>query len=325
MYTFGLVLGAGGDKASAFHAGVLATLTRETGWDPRTAEVIVGTSAGATAAAQLRAGLSAEDLFARTVGETLSPEGQAIADRVVTAYDGSSSATPSKLPGKPQLVARSLLGGFRPGVAFAGAMPRGTVSGASLESRIDEMYDDNLEWPKLPTWLVAVRLKDGKRLVLGRDDVRVASIGQGVRASTAVPGTFEPVTIDGTEYVDGAVHSTTNADLLAGLGLDGVIVSSPKSIAVGDANWKEYTSRTFFRRAMQAEVEKVQKSGIPVLVVEPDVATIDLLENEPLDTGGIAAAAAALTLDALARSKKVSKRLTEQSAPGNADDGGASE
>lgn len=314
MYTFGLVLGAGGDKASAFHAGVLATIVEETGWDPRGSEVIVGTSAGATAASQLRAGLSAGDLFARTVGETMSEEGQAIAERVVTPYDGSASTEPSKVPGKPQLVARSVLGGFRPGLAFAGAMPRGTVSGESLQKRIDEMYGDDSSWPKLPTWLVTVRLKDGKRLVLGRDDVQVATIGQGVRASTAVPGTFEPVTIDGNEYVDGAVHSTTNVDLLAGLGLDGVIVSSPKSIAASNANWKEYTSRTFFRRTVQAEVDKVQKSGIPVLLIEPDIETIDILETEPLDTGSVAAAAGRLTKEALGRSKKVAKRLTEQAA-----------
>ncbi len=314
MYTFGLVLGAGGDKASAIHAGVLSTLTAETGWDPRLAEVIVGTSAGSTAAAQLRAGFTGADLLARIVGEEMSPEGQAIAARVVTPYSGSTPAPPSKIPGKPQLVARSVLGGFRPGLAFAGAMPRGTISGETLEKRIDELFEDGITWPNLPTWLVAVRLSDGKRLALGRDDVQVASIGQAVRASTAVPGTFEPATIKDAEFVDGAVHSTTNVDLLAGLGLDGIIVSSAKSIAPADANWKEYTSRTYFRRALQAEVDKVQKSGIPALVVEPDVEAIDLMETEPLDPGAVAAAASRLTLAALDRSKKVAKRLAEHTA-----------
>ncbi len=318
MHTFGLVLGAGGDKASAFHAGVLTTIVAETGWDPRTAEVLVGTSAGATASAQLRAGFSADDLAARTMGEPLSPAGQAIADRVVTPYQGGSTAEPSKLPGKPLLVARSVLGGFKPGLAFAGAMPRGTVSGASLEARINEMFDDPA-WPKAATWLVTVRLSDGKRMVLGRDDVQVATIGRGVRASTAVPGTFEPVSIDGREYVDGAVHSTTNADLLIGLGLDGVVVSSPKSIAPSAANWKEYPTRTFFRRTLQSEVDKVQKSGAPVLVIEPDVAAIDLMESDTLDMAAVASAASELTRAALNRSKKVAKRLAEEASAADID------
>src|SRR4029453_17418931 len=47
----GLVLGAGGVVGHAFHAGVLRALAEVTGWDPRRAEVVVGTSAGAPAGA----------------------------------------------------------------------------------------------------------------------------------------------------------------------------------------------------------------------------------------------------------------------------------
>ena len=37
-----------------------------------------------------------------------------------------------------------------------------------------------------------------------------------VEASSAIPGFFQPVLIDGVRYVDGGAHSPTNADLLAG-------------------------------------------------------------------------------------------------------------
>ena len=56
MGRIGLVLGAGGVIGHAFHAGVLAALADDTGWDPRRADVIVGTSAGSIAGALLRAG-----------------------------------------------------------------------------------------------------------------------------------------------------------------------------------------------------------------------------------------------------------------------------
>jgi len=46
MPRIGLVLGAGGIVGHAFHAGVLGALAEVTGWDPRAAEVVVGTSAG---------------------------------------------------------------------------------------------------------------------------------------------------------------------------------------------------------------------------------------------------------------------------------------
>ena len=69
----GLVLGAGGVAGGAFHAGVLAALHEATGWDPRHAGVLVGTSAGSIAAASLRAGLSCADMLARAQDLPLAP------------------------------------------------------------------------------------------------------------------------------------------------------------------------------------------------------------------------------------------------------------
>src|SRR5687768_17021757 len=42
--SIGLVLSAGGGAARSYHAGTLAALAADTGWDPRTADLIVGTS-----------------------------------------------------------------------------------------------------------------------------------------------------------------------------------------------------------------------------------------------------------------------------------------
>ena len=78
MTTVGLVLGAGGLQAAAQHAGVLAALAEATGWDPRSADVVVGTSAGATTAASLRAGLSAADHRSHYLGDPLTADGQAL-------------------------------------------------------------------------------------------------------------------------------------------------------------------------------------------------------------------------------------------------------
>ena len=46
----GLVLGGGGRIGLAYHAGALAALEHDLGWDPRSADVIVGTSVGAVSA-----------------------------------------------------------------------------------------------------------------------------------------------------------------------------------------------------------------------------------------------------------------------------------
>ena len=76
MTRIGLVLGAGGVVGQAYHSGVLAALAEIAGWDARTAEIVVGTSAGSGAAAMLRLGVSPEDLKHRACDEALSPAGQ---------------------------------------------------------------------------------------------------------------------------------------------------------------------------------------------------------------------------------------------------------
>jgi NTE family protein len=53
-----------------------------------------------------------------------------------------------------------------------------------------------------------------------------------VLASCAIPGYFRPVTIDGVEYMDGGVHSATNADVLRNEELDVVVIVSSLSAIV---------------------------------------------------------------------------------------------
>src|SRR3954451_10366202 len=64
MPRIGLVLGAGGLAGQAFQGGVLSALADELGWDPRDADLIVGTSAGSFSGALLRLGVPAADLAA---------------------------------------------------------------------------------------------------------------------------------------------------------------------------------------------------------------------------------------------------------------------
>jgi NTE family protein len=64
--TLALVLGGGGVAGVAWHTGVLLGLA-ESGADPSAADLLVGTSAGSTVAAQLGAGHDPGELFARQV------------------------------------------------------------------------------------------------------------------------------------------------------------------------------------------------------------------------------------------------------------------
>ena len=233
MASIALVLGAGGLTGSAFSTGALTALSDVTGWDPRRAGVIVGTSAGAGFGATIRAGISVQDHYARARGEALSPEAQELVDRQPPLVLGTRPRlTGIPTPQSPLMIAEGVLGRWppRPGLAIAGAFPRGTVSTESLGARIEAVHPDR--WPAEPLWICSVRLKDGKRVVFGRDDIDIPHLGLAVRASSSIPGWFEPVRIGDYEYVDGGGHSPTNADLVAGLGFDLAVVVAPMAGAV---------------------------------------------------------------------------------------------
>ncbi len=231
----GLVLGAGGIRAQAWHGGVLAALQDATGWDARDADLIAGTSAGSISGLCLRAGVSPADMFAMQRGDALSEAGEAILARVVTPYvEGHNArAWTENCPQSPWMSARALWPPWqaRPVHAAVGLMPRGTATTETFGQRLSELHPSS--WTDKSFWVPAVRLSDGSRVVFGRDDIE-ATVAEAVRASCAVPGRFAPVTVGEHRYVDGGVHSATNADLLGPPAFDVVVVSSVMS---GEPGW----------------------------------------------------------------------------------------
>src|SRR4051812_39246681 len=101
MSRIGLVLGAGGLAGQAFQGGVLSTLSEELGWDPRSAGVIVGTSAGSFSGALLRLGVPACDLAAWAAQEALSAESQRLVE-MAGAFPDPPALRPLELVGLPR-------------------------------------------------------------------------------------------------------------------------------------------------------------------------------------------------------------------------------
>jgi NTE family protein len=281
----GLVLGAGGVTGGAFHAGALAALEEATGWDPRDAEVVVGTSAGSVLAASLRAGLSASDMAARAEGRPLSAEGR----QVLQAVEGTPPSTPRPPPESfrwgPPASPGVLLGAarapwaVRPTSLVAGLLPEGQISTADISANVEALLGDR--WPSRPMWITAVDLANGRLTVFGRNGAPAAEPGPAVAASCAIPGFFAPVIIGGRRYVDGGAHSLTNAAQLAGTGLDLVVVSSPMSQspaptggyrAAGGRVWYLPVLRQVARGQLAVEALALRARGIPVLGLQPTVA-----------------------------------------------------
>lgn len=107
----------------------------------------------------------------------------------------------------------------------------GLLVGQKLEDYVNEQVRHlPLERLAKPFVAVATRLEDGERTVFARGNT-----GQAVRASSSVPGVFQPVAIGKYHFVDGGVVSPVPVDAARQLGADVVVAVDISSKARGQA------------------------------------------------------------------------------------------
>lgn len=275
MSRVGLVLGAGGVVGQAYHAGVLAALEHDFRWDPRTADVIVGTSAGSITGMLLRVGVPASELAAWAVRAPLTAEGQVLHELVGSTapeFDPFDAAElvrrPPSLPGS-EMVMRAVLRPwqFRPLAAALALLAPGTRDIAEELTALRKV--DGREWPERDLWICAVRRRDGRRVVFGREGSPEAPLHLAIAASCAVPGYFTPVQVGDRTYVDGGAHSPTNAAILRRRDLDLVIVISPMSGPTRPGRDVYAAVRWHAGRMLRREVAALRRSGTEVVVLRP--------------------------------------------------------
>jgi NTE family protein len=303
MSSIGLVLGAGGLTGQAFHAGVLAGIAEATGWDPGAADLVVGTSAGAGMGMYLRLGITPADMLARLDGGALSPAGQAVVDSFGEPGDWTQPTVPRQWrPPNPQLLGRLLRTPWkvRPEALLGVALPTGRMDTELWTSAL--RAGAGTIWPSAPLWICAVRMDDAHRVVFGRPGAPHTDVATAVGASSAIPGYFAPVTIHGRRYVDGGVHSPTNADVLRREQLDIVLVSSPMSIS-NNANLRRPSRalRGHFRARLRIEQRKLRRAGTDVRVFQPSEDDLRAMGSQAMDDDRMAAVAAQARLTTLRR------------------------
>jgi NTE family protein len=286
-----VVLGAGGYTGQAFHVGALQALHEVAGFDARLADVLVGTSAGSIVAAELAGGVSAHDLAAELLGEELSAEGQ----RLRTAMRAEIAAS-SLMPDVPSSGLRPLdpmvllhaarrPWRVRPGALLSGLLPRGRTGLEPIARSI--RYLHGTTWPERDLRICAVRARNGRRVVFGAPGAPETDVGTAVAASCAIPAWFQPVTVDGQVYVDGGMHSPTNADVLLRDRPDLVVVLSPMSAAPGAGLRPDLGVRLAMRQLLAREVRRLRSAGSTVVVVQPTRHDLEVMGFNPLHGGRI--------------------------------------
>ena len=217
-----LIFGGGGSAGNAWEIGVIAGLF-DAGLDVTEADLIIGTSAGSTAAAQIASATLPTELLANILASAPQPR------------TGPVGSGPGRVRNVPVANHMEITSGII-GAAEDAADMRRRMGAAALE--MDTAPDSSGQtqwratvaarlpsqhWPQRPLLIVAVDAHTGEPIVFDRD--RGVDLVDAVAASCANGFGVAPYSIGDNRYIDGGYRSNENADLAAGYAR--VLVLSP--------------------------------------------------------------------------------------------------
>lgn len=286
----GLVLGGGGVLGAAWMVGALTALEDHLGVDVRAFDQLVGTSAGSVLCTLLASGVSVTEL------RTHQMEGSAPHGRLAGFewdYDDSTGGERPLAPragfGSTVLLRKPIreLRQLPPMAVLAALLPEGRGRLDSVGALVRHVVGDG--WvDRAGLTVVALDYDLGVRVPFGRSDAPPASAADAVMASCAIPGWYQPMTVDGRRYIDGGTWSSTNIDLTTGLALDEVHVLAPQVSFDLDAprdlvtrlerQWRGRVTAKALR-----ELDIVHAEGTEVTIIGPGREDLEAIGGNLMD------------------------------------------
>lgn len=238
-HRIGLAMAGGGPLGAFYQLGTLHALAECTeGLDLTQLHGYVGVSSGAIICACLANGLSTDDMIRAFFIEDASAEFPLSPGLLMRPAFGEYASRVANLPG---LLGRSLAHWTREPFKqswatlmspLLEAIPTGVFDNRPFERYLRRLLttggrsnDFRSVGPMLR--IVATDLNSGTEVRFGDPGLEAVPISEAIRASTALPGLYTPVTFGGRTYVDGALLRTINASVVLDKGADLVIAVNP--------------------------------------------------------------------------------------------------
>jgi NTE family protein len=250
-----LILGGGGVAGIAWMTGLLFGLS-EQDVDLRTAELTIGTSAGATLAAQLGSTFSLQELFQRMVSPSAQTREMTPDPRLFESFQKARS-TFAAIQDRAERIRQ--IGKWALATPTVAESERRAVVAARLPSHM---------WPDNDLQIVAIDAQSGEIMVFDRNSQ--VDLVDAVAASCAVPGLWPPVTIQGRRFIDGGVRSAENADLAKGF--TRILILSPMGT----------TLPRIGGGGLDEQIEILQQAGGKAYLVNPDLKSRRAIGLNPL-------------------------------------------
>lgn len=258
-----LILGGGGVVGVGWHSGLIAGLN-ERGIDLGLADIIVGTSAGSYVGTKLAAGHLFEPEF--------KPSPMAIeADRVLVEMDRNldmaSMVKVFQIWMRQESMSRECLQTIGELAKAANTMDESLwITGSGTATEVED-------WPELDLRITTVDVDSGELVIHTKKN---SSLHHAVAASCSIPGIFPPITIGDAQFMDGGLHSATNAHL---------VLEDRPDIAVIIAPICEQTAvfGALAERNLYQEIEQLQSQEIKVVAITPNKTDIEAFGNNLMD------------------------------------------
>ena len=234
----GLALAGGGPEGSIYEIGAIRALDEALdGIDLNDLHIYVGVSAGAFISCCLANGLSTAQMC-RAIVKHEPGEHPFVPETFLSPAVGEFVRGGIKVP---RLFLEGVWDVLRrprtrrltePLARLARALPVGIFRNDPLRVYLETIFSkpgrtDDFRKLRHPLIVVATDLDSGRSVRFGEPGLDHVPISKAVQASTALPGLYPPVKIDGRQYVDGVLLKTVHASVALEAGADLVICVNP--------------------------------------------------------------------------------------------------
>ncbi|HEX6138570.1 MAG TPA: patatin-like phospholipase family protein [Casimicrobiaceae bacterium] len=262
----GLALAGGGPLGGIYEIGTLLALADSIEHlDFNALDVYVGVSSGGFVAAALANGISPAQMYRLFIDD-----GRDAALKPEVFLKPALSEFARRLAGLPSLALHAALqylrdplhrGVMESFATLSRAVPTGMFDNRAIDDFLKRLFaapGRRNDFRRLESrlYLVATNLDTGHSVVFGAPGLDHVPISRAIQASSALPGLFPPVEIDGQHYVDGALNKTLHASLALDQGVDLLFCVNPLV---------PFDAQSAHRRG-RLTVQKLARGGLPVVL-----------------------------------------------------------
>jgi NTE family protein len=269
-----LALAGGGPLGAIYEIGALCALEESlSGLDFNRLDHYVGVSAGGFIAAGLANGITPRELCASFIENDGASDVFDPAWLMVPAY-GEFLRRGVMAPGLAASALWRATLGFKPLThsleRLGPLLPTGIFSNDEIDRRLARLFTRpgrTNDFRRLATrlTLVATHLDSGEAAPFGRAGWDHVTISKAVQASSALPGLFPPVEIDGQFFVDGALKKTMHASVALDEGVDLLLCLNP----LVPFNASEAPAERLMQRGLPPEKRRIPRiidGGLPAVL-----------------------------------------------------------